>query len=207
MSETEGVIKYLNQHATGNLPESIDIDAINQWFVECRKRNLIGQNTTRYGGYAYGNISQRNETGFIISGTQTGGLKRLSPQQIALVLNVDVENNKVLSEGPIAPSSETMTHGQIYQTCPQASFVIHIHDPIIWKKAQLLQLPTTAPDIEFGTIEMANAVNQLLIDTGDLPAAFAMLGHEDGIIVYGSSPDQCGKKLLQLYQQAYNQTL
>lgn len=201
MSETEGVIKYQLVHQNNQLPGEFDIQELCHWFEICHKAGLIGQDDERYLGYAYGNISQRMSSGFIISGTQTGGKQALTSNDIAWVKHFDLSDNHVESEGLTSPSSETMTHGQIYALCPQVNFIIHAHTPKIWTQSDDLELPATEPEVEYGTVAMAKAVENLVSNQSP-PAAFSMKGHEDGIVVYGTTALECGNLILDLLTKA-----
>ena len=202
-SDSEGVIKFELRHRPGPLPPGGGTDAIRQWFGICRALDLIGRDPARYQGAAYGNISQRAETGFLITSTQTGGQETLAPDDIAWVREADVAANRIVSQGPARPSSESLTHGQIYALAPRAGFVIHVHSPLLWRRAGGLGLPATAPDAAYGTPAMAREVERLLDQTSDNEAgAFGMGGHQDGIVVFGPTPEQAGLRLLRLYRRA-----
>lgn len=200
---TDGVIKFQALHTRGALPPDVSYTDIHSWFGICRALDLIGQHPGRYQGAAYGNISQRAERGFLITGTQTGGKPSLDEKDIAWVRSFDVLSNRVVSQGPANPSSESLTHGQLYLLDPGIGFIIHVHSPLIWDRAGELALPATSADAAYGTPEMAKEVERLMRST---PAAdlgtFSMGGHEDGIVVFGETPDQAGLRLLRLYRRA-----
>ncbi|MGB5465310.1 MAG: hypothetical protein WBM84_04430, partial [Sedimenticolaceae bacterium] len=81
--------------------------------------------------------------------------------------------------------------------------VIHIHSPAIWRQAQALQLPMTAPFARYGTPQMAQAVERLLmVDPGATQGVFVMGGHEDGVVSYASGIDTAGELLLALQERA-----
>ena len=201
--DSEGVIKFELRHDSGPLPPDGGLDAIRRWFGICRALDLIGRDPARYEGAAYGNISRRAGTGFLITGTQTGGQETLAPDDIAWVREIDVARNRVVSQGPARPSSESLTHGQVYALAPRAGFVIHVHSPLLWRRAGALGLPATAPEAAYGTPAMAREVERLLGQaSGGEAGAFSMGGHEDGIVVFGPSPEQAGLRLLRLYRRA-----
>ena len=132
MTEAEGVIKYRLDYAPSALPDGADLDGLMRWFRRCRERQLIGRDATRYDGFAYGNISVRAQRGFVISGTQTGGEHALGPDQLAWVVDFDIAQNRLRAGGPARPSSEAMSHGQVYRALPHAGAVIHVHSPRLW---------------------------------------------------------------------------
>ena len=196
MTEVEGVIKYRLDYAPSALPDDTNLDGLMRWFRRCRERELIGRDAKRYDGYAYGNISVRAPRGFVISGTQTGGEPTLSATQLAWVIDFDIGANWLQAGGPARPSSEAMSHGQVYRTLPHVGAVIHVHSPVLWRSAADLALPTTLPSAAYGTPAMAAAVKAVLLARRDHSGGvFAMGGHEDGIIAYGSGIDDAGRRL------------
>jgi len=192
----EGVIKFSLDHQASALPGWADIHDIQAWFLRCRELDLIGQHPERYEGAAYGNISQRAEAGFLITGTQTGGKPRLAKTDICWVQQIDLDKNQLQSSGPVEPSSESMTHDQVYRYLPEVNFVIHVHSKPLWEQAEKLGLAITSPLAEYGTPEMAHEVERLLEDPEVAQAGvFSMGGHEDGIVVFGRDAAQAGKRL------------
>lgn len=180
----------------------------------CTRRSLSGQDPERYGGAGYGNVSGRvgaastgrGRRGFLITGTQTGGLRDLALSAFCLVTRYDYRANTVISEGEILPSSESMTHGSIYDLTPQIRFVLHAHSPVIWRNAEMLRLPTTAPEVPYGTPAMADEVQRLYRSSALAERqVFAMGGHEDGIIAFGHSLRETGQALLAELANAYEQ--
>ncbi|MGZ4960021.1 MAG: class II aldolase/adducin family protein [Methylomonas sp.] len=191
MSEREGVIKYQLVHLPVGLPADIDIDELNAWRILFYRLNLIGQIPEKYDGLGFGNISRRLVPGseqFVISGTQTGHLAKLTKQHYALIQSASPQHNRIVSCGLCAPSSEALTHASVYEQDPSIQAVIHVHSPTLWHNTLPLQLPHTAADVPYGTPEMARAVKDLFASARlDSLPLFSMLGHEDGIIAFGSS--------------------
>ena len=202
-TESEGVIKFRLEHTDAPLPDGFETTSLRHWFGICRALDLIGQHPHKYLGAAYGNISQRLKQGFLVTGTQTGGKAALDETDITWVKSFDIASNRVVSQGPIRPSSESLTHGQLYALDPSVHFVIHVHSAMIWQQAGLLGLPMTAVDAAYGTPEMAGEVEHLMQREGvRRQGIFGMGGHEDGIVVFGHTPDQAGQRLLRAYRQA-----
>lgn len=191
MSETEGVIKYQLHHRQQPLDSNISLADLNAWRTVMFKLNLIGQNPCRYDGYGFGNISQRLKTDdlqFIISGTQTGHLKVLHRENYCRVMQASPQTNSIVSSGETKPSSEALTHASVYLQNSQIQAVIHVHCPEIWQHTQQLKLAHTAANIPYGTPEMAEAVTELFkLEHWQQTAVFTMLGHEDGVVAFGSS--------------------
>lgn len=199
MPEHDGVIKFSLHHQIGGLPDWADTQALQHWFSICRQHELLGQDPTRYGGAAYGNISQRGQQGFLVTGTQTGGQRALHDEDIAWVKTWDLAANQVNSQGPVRPSSESLSHGHLYESMADVQFIIHVHHKPLWEQAVALGLLLTHPSAAYGTPAMAHEVKQLLQTPETLNAgAFGMGGHEDGLIVFGKTADQAGDRLLNL---------
>jgi ribulose-5-phosphate 4-epimerase/fuculose-1-phosphate aldolase len=109
----------------------------------------------------------------------------------------DPERNTLRSTGPVAPSSESLTHGALYDAAPAARVVFHAHTPEIWRQARALGLPVTRPEVVNGTTAMALEVQRLYRET-QLAATgiLVMGGHEDGVIAFGASPEEVGGRLV-----------
>jgi hypothetical protein len=195
MRESDGVIQYRLDHRPGELPPDSDYQGLFDWFRRCRRLSLIGRDPGRYGGFAFGNISVRAPDGFVISGTQTGGHDRLDRADLAWVRQVDAAANRLQSQGPARPSSEAMTHGEVYRQLARVAAVIHVHSPVIWRAAAALGLPSTPPEAAYGSPAMAREV-ALLLAREPQGGVLAMGGHEDGILAYGRDMDDAGRRLL-----------
>lgn len=210
MTEQEGVIKYRLDHQWAAPPAAALIGSLNAWRELLRALGLIGQDPARYGGLDFGNLSRRLESppgvgapAFLISGTQTGHLARLRPNHYARVRECDTKHNYILADGPIHPSSESLTHGAIYAAAPELAYVFHTHCPAIWRHAQVLGIELTAADVPYGTPEMAAEVRRLFAATDVRQSgAFAMGGHEDGVISFGDSAEAAGCTMVSLLARA-----
>jgi len=153
---------------------------------EMYARRLIGVYDN---GIDYGNISERLEEGkFVISGSATGGLKKLEATHYSVVDKIDVKNNRVWCNGPIKASSESMSHAVIYQNCPEVNAIVHIRNLDLWKSL-VHRAPTTHASVTYGTPEMANEIIRLLKQTNlrQHTGYFAMAGHEEGVIAFGKN--------------------
>jgi hypothetical protein len=211
MTKQEGVIKFRLEYTPAPPLSPSLLEELDQWRQTLFDRGLIGQNPDRYGGFGYGNISRRIpelERGpdrriFAISGTQTGHLARLAPEQYAVVLACFPAENRIVASGPIRPSSESMTHGILYELDDTIRFVMHAHSPKIWHAAASLALPVTDASVPYGTPEMAQEVRRLFAQT-DCRARgiFSMGGHEDGIVSFGPTAQVAGQVLLNALAQA-----
>ena len=152
-------------------------------------------------GIGFGNISRRlnAHNQFIISGTATGGIPRLSGEHYAIVRQADLAGNALHCEGQVIASSESMSHAVIYRECPQINGVIHIHHLKLWQ-ALLHRVPTTDRSAAYGTPEMAESIVALLRETA-LPELriFVMEGHEEGIFVFGETLEAAAAVILKRY--------
>jgi len=173
---------------------------LNRWRERLVELKLVGMYTEgELKGVGYGNVSARSENGFVITATRTGAIPRLGPEHYTEIIRVDVERNAVdyraVAEGG-TPSSECMTHAMFYQADPAVGAVIHVHHLAFWKRL-LNRVPTTAPEVEYGTPAMASEILRLYRDT-DLPRRklAAMAGHEEGVIAFGRDLDEAGGLLL-----------
>jgi len=166
----------------------------------------IGEDAARYGGVGYGNVSirigpkgrARGERSFAISGTQTSGMAQVGIDQFALVEAYDVRRNWVRACGQVSPSSESMTHGMVYDLDPDIGAVLHAHWPELWLARWRLGLPSTPADVAYGTPEMAQAVRKLWEQCAvKTSRVFAMSGHQDGIVAFGTSAAEALQVLLE----------
>lgn len=187
--EAEGVIKFSLEFTEADVIEPAWIVQFNSWRHIHHRLQLIGQLPNRYEGYGFGNISMRQPgepDNFIITGTQTSGAEFLTTDDFALVSFCDPANNRIKATGKTRPSSEAMTHGQLYQLSPDIHCIVHAHCPEIWQARDALSLPTTGADIPYGTPLMAAEVERLFRETNvGRKRIFAMAGHEDGIVGFG----------------------
>lgn len=211
----EGVVKFDLRHESRPLePRRVGEIACGliAWREIMALTGLVGQDPGRYGGAGYGNVSARigrrsagrGARSFLVTGTQTSGKRCIGLGDFAMVERYDYSANRVWSHGPVEPSSESMTHGAIYDLGPHIRCVLHAHSPVLWRNAEHLRLPTTAAGVAYGTPDMAHEVQRLYRGTV-LPERpiLAMGGHEDGIVVFGRTVEEAGGVLLTWLARAY----
>jgi hypothetical protein len=201
----EGVIQFEVEHETRVLEERVygeTAAVLAAWREVLARLGLIGRDPSRYQGAGYGNVSARvgpfgdvgrGQRRFLVTGTQTGGRPRVTLADFCLVERYDLPRNHVRSLGSVAPSSESLTHGALYDVAPSVRVVLHAHAPEIWRQARALGLPVTSDDARNGTPAMAFEIQRLyrestLSGTGIL----AMGGHEDGVIAFGATASEAG---------------
>lgn len=194
----EGYIKYQSKWTVAPAPFP---DVTQQ--LENSRRPLIAAGLVGHYedlGIGFGNISIRcGDPGqFLITGTQTGHIDTTTEQHYSLVTQYDIEGNQVSCRGPVQASSEAMTHAAIYELDPSIAAIVHVHSKTLWDK-YLNKLPTTNPDVAYGTPEMAGEFRRLF--TTSLLGAqglTVMGGHEEGLIAIGESLEQATARILAL---------
>ncbi|MCB0711479.1 MAG: class II aldolase/adducin family protein [Ignavibacteriae bacterium] len=141
-------------------------------------------------GVGYGNISMRSEEGFIISGTQTGGITELGSEGFCEVVETNIEQNSLICRGPVAASSEALTHAALYRLDHEIGGVIHIHNREMWERL-MNTVPTTLTEVPYGTPEMAWEIERLWRES-NLPEEkiVVMAGHPEGIIWFGKDLEE-----------------
>jgi L-ribulose-5-phosphate 4-epimerase len=211
LTQTEGVIRFQLQYTQTPAMPFDSLREINAWRRILYLTQLVGRDPNRYGGFGYGNISQRVEPfdapecerRFVISGTQTGNLAHLTEEHYATVNACYPDRNTVVAEGPIRPSSESLTHGAVYATDDGLRCVIHVHSPHIWRSARELDMPATHESVAQGTPEMAEEVRRLFRDTSVRERLiFAMGGHEDGVVSFGVTFEEAGTVMINYLARA-----
>lgn len=198
MTIDEGYVKYESQWTHGPGPDNAVVSLLERWRRPLFDAGLIGHYEDL--GVGYGNISVRIGTGnqFAISGTQTGHLRETMAEHYAIVTDYDIDANRVSCRGPVQASSESMTHAAIYELSTAIRAIVHVHSLALWE-ALRDHLPTTHPDIPYGTPEMAREFARLYRDTEFSSLGVAVMsGHEEGIISIGRSLGQAANRILRL---------
>ncbi len=189
-----GVIKF-NCNWVKEDPLDTDILAeLNLWRDKMFDLGFIG---VYENGIGYGNMSIRfRENQFIITGSTTGKLKKLTNKHYTKVIESDLEKNSLTAVGPIIASSESLTHAVLYEYDKSINAVIHIHNLDLWKKL-MNKIPTTNKDVEYGTPAMAKEIIRLFKETNlKKSKMLVMAGHEEGIISFGKDLNEAGNMLL-----------
>lgn len=191
----EGYIKYQCHWLEAEPVSCQQVAELNQWRDKLYQLGLIGEYEN---GIGFGNLSIRHTqpNQFIISGTHTGSITQLNEKHYTRVTEFDIEQNCLTCLGPIQASSESLTHGAIYQLEPTVNAIIHVHNLELWQKL-LGEIPTTAQDCPYGTPEMAKEIFRLFKEENLREAKIlVMAGHEEGIIAFGHNLDEAGNILL-----------
>jgi len=201
----EGVIKFnANDFKRQPMKSSHQLTQLNDIRSRLFRMNLIGEYPIEKVGF--GNLSIRyayptsqNLNSFIISGTQTGHIAQLGNQDYTYVIDYNFEKNSVAVRGPVQASSESLTHGAIYQCHSDIQAVIHVHSQAIWQGMLDDNLPHTSAHIPYGTPEMAEAVQTVI--NGQSSGVLAMAGHEDGVITFAETVEHAFTLCEQLYRR------
>ena len=170
----------------GDIPKHPDWEKLNNARGSLHQLGLIG---TYPNGIGFGNVSMRNSgLEFIITGTATGGIPILRERDYCLIQSFELEKNQVRAMGRTKASSESMTHGAIYSAKESIHSVIHFHNRKIFD-SMLLDgtVPKTPKDVEYGTPQMAIAMDHIVRQSGENCGFFVTEGHDEGVFAYGPS--------------------
>ena len=192
----EGYVKYTSEWRRGPEPAAAAVTLLDTWRRKLFDAGLVGYDEAHEVGF--GNVSIRGLRAgeFIITGTQTGHLRKTTGEHYCLVTSADIAGNRVTCEGPVQASSEALTHATIYRLSERINAVVHVHDRALWAR-QLERLPTTAAEVPYGTPGMAREFERLWRET-DFPTSglAVMAGHEGGLVSVGETlADACVRML------------
>jgi ribulose-5-phosphate 4-epimerase/fuculose-1-phosphate aldolase len=194
----EGIIKFKLTLKRAPAPEMVQVIALEKWRALFYKLGFVGEYPNENIGY--GNLSSRlDRQSFIITGSQTGHLPHLQGHHYTKVIDCDLKKGSVTAEGLIPPSSESLTHFGIYLANSAINYVFHIHHLKLWELLKAGPFDSIAEDIAYGTQEMALAAQLLLQNKSS--GILVMQGHEEGVIAYGTTADETGKIILDLYRK------
>jgi len=197
----EGYTKFAVHLTDGDLTDSPALQRLNEVRTELHDLGLIG---VLPDGIGYGNVSLRPNKSdqFIISGTATGAKRVLALTDYCRVDSFNVSRNEVFCTGRIAASSESMSHGSVYQANPAIAYVIHIHSQAVFQFMLENGYPRTSEQAAYGTPRIAEETVQLVRDAGEKQGLFAMAGHQDGVIAYGADVETVRQLLLEVHLKA-----
>jgi ribulose-5-phosphate 4-epimerase/fuculose-1-phosphate aldolase len=207
VAEQEGVINFAYDLQPPDAAVAEDELALplRGWRTIFKRLGLIGQDSERYGGFGFGNLSARDVERpgeFVISASQTGLLDTLQDKHLVRITGYNLERFWVDATGRQPPSSETLTHAMIYAADPRIGWVFHGHSPELWQQAQALAIPCTDAGVAYGSREMVGAVAELLDKYQSRPLLFATQGHEDGVFSCGPTARDTGGLLVSYLAKA-----
>jgi ribulose-5-phosphate 4-epimerase/fuculose-1-phosphate aldolase len=199
----EGYVKYQCNWTKEEIgiPEEI-FQSLEKYRSDLYKLGLIGMYPD---GIGFGNISvQSSPNTFYITGSSTGQFANLGTHHYAKVLSYSFVQNSLTCVGLTKASAESLTHGAVYEVVPEAKAVVHIHCFWLWKKL-LNNYPTTSSEIEYGTPEMAEAVQALAktLRPND-EKIIVMGGHREGILAFGRDLEEATNQIIKIYNRYQN---
>ncbi len=203
----DGVIKYdrSNFSLSEPLPEE-EYMQLEYWRKKLYQKELIGEYKEQGIGFGnmsmvkdYRHIKESHVPQFIITGTQTGKFSDLDGSHYTRVTDYEISKLKIHMMGSIEASSEALTHAAIYAINPLIKVIFHIHSPPIWLGMIQDKADFTDESIPYGTVEMARAT-QLCVGKKS-SGTFCMKGHEDGVVIYGTTLEEVGNMTLALHQK------
>jgi len=156
-------------------------------------------------GVGFGNISvfSLESSSFIITGSATGQYVHLEPKHYALVTNYNFARNSIFCTGMTKASAESLSHAAVYESLPNVGAVVHVHCLGLWERL-LNVIPTTSDEIEYGTTEMAEAIQQLIAGMNREERVIVMGGHREGILAFGGNLYEATSEIIKIYNQYQN---
>jgi L-ribulose-5-phosphate 4-epimerase len=156
-------------------------------------------------GIGYGNISIRlKDNLFLVTGSATGNIEKLNEDHYTIVTKYSFEKNSLDCIGRINASSESLSHAAVYESNKNINAVIHVHNFTMWNHL-LNIIPTTSPDVEYGTPEMAYEIKKLFENNPKNKIMkkniFVMAGHSEGIICFGENLSVAKDTLIRYYNK------
>lgn len=200
---TEGYIKFqcnwVNEEI--QVPEEVFL-SLEKERSRLYKLGLIGMYSD---GIGFGNISVRTEgSSFLITGSATGQFNKLDQSHYSLVSAYNFANNFISCKGLTKASAESLTHAAVYEALPDVGAVVHVHCLWLWEKL-LNTYPTTSGEIEYGTPEMALAVQYLADEMGmSNEKIIIMGGHREGILSFGKNLEEATTQIIEIYNRYQN---
>lgn len=195
---TEAVIQFRYTLADPDPDAAAAAAMLRPVLTAAQALGVMGRDSARYEGLAFGNLSYGcgDGRGFWITATQTADLEHLSVDDVVHVEHWSLAGNSVAARGRQAPSSEALSHAAIHGARPgQPTWVLHGHAPSIWNAADGLGWPVTDPSAANGTLTMAEAVAHWAEEGSGL---IIMGGHRDGVLAYAGD----GSATLALFTHA-----
>ena len=194
----EGTIKYQSSWVRSGPVDLPGIDDLVRWRKPLHDAGLIGHLADEDVGYGNLSVRSSDEGLFLVSGTQTGHLPDVGPEHFSLVTDYDIGRNTLTCRGPVAASSEALTHAAIYALDAAIRAVVHVHSRDLWVGLKA-SLPATGTGVAYGTPEMAMEFRRLYRDTDfSVDGVARMTGHENGLISTGRTVREAAEKILAL---------
>jgi ribulose-5-phosphate 4-epimerase/fuculose-1-phosphate aldolase len=186
----EGKIRFNIHFVSNEIPSNAKIEELKEWCERFQKNGL----TPEIDGDYTGNLSFRNEDGFIITASKLKSKENLGNNCFVRVNSYDERSNTVYVEGKRQPSSEAVMHSLIYKTREEINAIFHGHNDASIANAEKLNLPITAEEQEPGSIELAKEVSKALGDKN------LVVIKNHGFISVGKTMEEAGKQALTTLQ-------
>lgn len=156
-------------------------------------------------GIGFGNISVKSSHNtFYITGSATGQFTNLTKYHYAEVLSYSFSENALQCSGMTKASAESLSHAAIYEAAPEAKAVVHIHCLSLWEQL-LNSYPTTSSEFEYGTPEMAEAVQTLAKELRHNDKKIIVMGgHQEGILAFGRNLEEATNQIIKIYNLYQN---
>ncbi len=174
---------------------------LEKWRVLFFKMNLIGESSTT--NSLHGDVSRRlsdNQDHYIITGKDTQRYSNLTGSHYTKVTKCDEKKGTADAIGPIAPSSEAITHYFIYKTFPQVKSIFHLYNLDLWNYMKENDYATTKEDV-FQDVEGLELRIKRIIKKSP-SGIFAFSHHPGEFLCYATSSDEAGKIILDLVKQS-----
>jgi hypothetical protein len=195
----EGYVKYAVDHWSAPAVEPPGWKELNEGRTRLYDLGLVGALPN---GVGFGNVSIRlRGDEFLISGTATGDRRVLTPRDYCVVKSFSLEENRVITSGPVRASSESMSHGAVYRSCASAMCVIHVHNRKIFDAMRGDGSLSTPPEAAYGTPELALAIASLVRERKAGGGVLVLAGHDEGALSYGASVQEALDLILYLYDK------
>ncbi len=142
---------------------------------------------------ASGNLSYRvDAVTFIITKSGMIPEEDLVSENYSQIIGYDEKTKTILAKGQNEPSSESVLHHLIYQTYPRIQSILHGHSNLFLRYAEALHLPVTSKFHDYGTVELASSV----LDVLDEQNSFVLLKNH-GFVAVGESIQLAGTLVLE----------
>lgn len=194
----DGVTKFRLNWKKGPAPVFSALKELIYWRDRMFELGLIGYDAKYKVGFGNISLLPAGKKEFVISGTQTGHLPNLKASHYTEVTEYSIADNHLTCYGPVKASSESLTHAAIYEADPSIRAVIHIHHDKQWSD-WLNEVPTTNPDVPYGTPEMAAEIHRLFKENKLVLEVIAMAGHQGGLISFGKTLEEAARPFLKAF--------
>lgn len=189
--ETYRGVKFSCRRSAASFSFDERLGVLNHWAW------LLGQLglTPIHPSGAYGNLSCRFQTGFLVTRSGMQPQEELDPDDYCLVERYDQDTGILVFKGRNQPSSESLLHDLVYRNCPEAGAVLHGHSELLLRWAARLGLPVTSSVHAYGTVQLAEAALELIMAGNRV-----FLLKEHGFVAVGPSIAAAGRLTLRTYQ-------